>query len=664
MFYIIVNDRYLNKYKLDSFEHEFTVGKWDELGHAQWGGGYVTEAILSVYSNYNIKRTGMWYFGQRDYYDGLLEYNSWAIRSGYPDARISNVTEARVLLDALSSRDPRSVEFRRFIMYQSTTLVGDGTNHDNGVGDVGEVAFTNENNIADYKCPDADGSNIILACNILSEYVNSSADQCDYIDIDIFEVCEDRIKKNDNWVTNCERFETSMSSPLQGIQCDPEFVYGQAHPYLKSKGLVLSKMMFGLVIEIILKLGLWCPNYDNCEFERSGLFTTIPIQKLLFEGFADAGVIKYLDTKYHLQGVNFECVNEPYDECGVQSFFCDANGLKVDVGNETLIMQYGNTSKEKYFVERFYIYRGTFIWPDDIDQDLAAEARAIISADANNEVYTIINPFFTFFPAWESGDENFQKFYQCQGRYLYGPPELFNSCEAAVKTGTDKFLNLKHLMYFRGNETVNIMGGETNASGTIETSGTVDMQLEAYRWDGFRSYPYTAEGLRRGPEFEELEKPVIFNRIQLLRLELDQTLLEPFDRIMLATTPFQWAFTVNTSDSLELPARRFLESQLTWDPYKSLGTPTDSFGMPYIIPTGMSSLIHLSGGPFFIGTPHNYGNEEWGGKEYLHVVGMTPDQQEHKTFLDYDPVTGKILRTASRQQVEVAFSTKLFDIYF
>ena len=636
--------RYINKYKLDTFTHTFEVGKWDELGHAQWGGGFVTQAILGVYSIYNIKRNGMWYFGQIDYYDGLIEYHAWAVRSGYPDAMISNVTESKILLETLSSTDASSVELRRFIMYQSTTLVGDGTNQDNGVGEIGEIAFTNENNIADYKCSGT-GGDIEEACEILSLYVNSSSDQCLYIDETIFSTCEERIRKLDNWVTNCERFETSMSSPLQGIQCDTEFVYGQGHPYLKSRGLVLSKMMFGLVIEIVLKLGLWCPNYDNCDFDRSGLFTTIPVQKLLFEGFADASVLKYLDTKYMLQSVNFECVNEPYDECGVQSFFCDAHGIKMDVGNESLVLQYGNTSKEKYFVERFYVHEGTLIWPFDMDDDVAQDARAIIAADTDGKIFTVINPYFTFFPAWESGDEDFQKFYQCQGRYLYGPPELFNSCTTAIYTGTDKFSKLKHLIYYNGNETVNIIGAGIN------TSGTIDLQLESYRWDGFRDYPYTVGGVNYGPRFETLETTTIFNRVHALRLELNQDLLEPYDRQIMTTTPFQWAYEVNSTDSMALPARRFLESVDTWLPFKNLGNPVDSFGMPYTIPTGMSSLIYLSGGPLFIGTPHNYGNEEWGGKEYLHVIGLDPDQQMHKTFIDYDPVTGKMLRVASRQQV-------------
>lgn len=640
--------RFINKYKLDSFTHEFTVGNWEELGHAQWGGGFVTQALLGVYSTYNIKRTGMWYFGQEDYYDGLLEYHSWALRSGYPDARITNVTESRILLESLSSSDPASVELRRFIMYQSTTLVGDGTNQDNGVGEVGEIAFTNENNIANFSCP-GEGGDVEVTCDVLAEYVNSSSEQCLYIDSTIFDVCEERIRRDDQWVTNCERFETSMTSPLQGIQCDTEFVYGRAHPYLKSKGLVLSKMMFALVIEIVLKLGLWCPNYDNCEFTRGGLFTTIPVQKLLFEGFADASVVKYLDVKYSQQGVNFECANNPFDECGVQNFFCDSHGINLNVGNDTIRLQYGNTSNEKFFVERFYIFEGKFIWPYDKNSTEAAAALAIIAGDTSQTVFTVINPYFTFFPAWESGDEDFQQFYQCQGRYLFGPPELFNSCTTAIETGTDMFNNLKHLVYYRGNDTVNILGAGIN------TTGTIDLQLEAFRWDGFRDYPYTVDGVNAGTRYKELNNPVLFNRLQALRLELNQELLETFDQEIELTTPFRWGFVVNSSSSPGLTARRFLESEATWAPLSGLGTPADSFGMPFTVPTAMSSLIQLAGGPYFIGTPHNYGNEEWGGKEYLHVVGLSPNQQAHKTFVDYDAVTGKMLRVASRQQVAFTF---------
>ena len=48
--------RFINKYKESTFQHQFKVGNWAELGYAQFGGGYVTDAMLSVRSVYNVVR--------------------------------------------------------------------------------------------------------------------------------------------------------------------------------------------------------------------------------------------------------------------------------------------------------------------------------------------------------------------------------------------------------------------------------------------------------------------------------------------------------------------------------------------------------------------------------------------------------------------------------
>ena len=634
--------RYLNKYKLASFTHEFTVGNWDELGYAQFGGGYVTQALVGVYSTYNIFRNGMWHIGQYDYYRGLIEYNSWALRAGYPNARIDNVTEAKMVLDALARGDQAGVDLRRHIMYRATTLIGDGERIINNVGEIGEYAYTAENNLADFRC---DGE-LAGVCDILALYVDSSAAQCHYISDSVFTACTEQARKRNNWVTLCNKFETSMTSPVEGIQCGDQFVVGNAHPYRKSRGIVIEKMLFSLVIEIVLKLGLWCPNYDNCFFDRSGLFTTTTVQKLLFEGFSDASINKYLSVKHKDDHMSFECVEDAYDECGIQNFYCNRAGINITLANESVVFRYGDLPDEKYFAERLYVYQGRFLWPYDVNETTANMSRAIWSTYPD-EVVSFINPYFALYPSWDKDNYEFTKFYQCQGRTLYGPPELYNSCVDTVNTGRKEFKELSQLVEYRGNESLYAY------ERPMPVNGSMYLQMRAFLWEGFRNYPYTFNSLDFGPKFEGLEKAVIFNRLHALRLELTQSLIEEWDRVQKVSSPFQAAmdWSSNKTSPGQIVSRRYMEDTTSWNPMRNVGSPKDSYGMPYIIPTAMASMERLAGFPIYIGTPHNYGNYDWDGFEYAHVTGLTPNLEEHRTFLDYDPITGKILRKAQRQQV-------------
>ena len=51
------------------------------------------------------------------------------------------------------------------------------------------------------------------------------------------------------------------------------------------------------------------------------------------------------------------------------------------------------------------------------------------------------------------------------------------------------------------------------------------------------------------------------------------------------------------------------------------------------------------------GTPHQYGNEIWGGIEFSHITGTVDAKESQRTYVDYDPVTGRAIRSALRQQV-------------
>ena len=126
------------------------------------------------------------------------------------------------------------MKFREHVIYIGTTFIGDGIpdNYINEVGDIGEFAFTSEANLGDFNCP---GEFYSTACSILNTFYNSSASAAYQVN-DLFDKCKVEIFAQNPWVTNCARFETSMTSPQQGIQVSDTDVYGHPHPYLKSRG--------------------------------------------------------------------------------------------------------------------------------------------------------------------------------------------------------------------------------------------------------------------------------------------------------------------------------------------------------------------------------------------------------------------------------------------
>jgi hypothetical protein len=165
--------KYLNKFKDPDFTHDFTVGKWEELGWAQYGGGFVTWALLKVRPLYEVLRDGMWKFGTEKYYSNYIEYGTWCIKVGYPIAYIYDPYDAKTLLYALSNTGSIGVQFRSDIVYKSTTLIGDGSYFVNSIGTVGEKAFTPESNKADFTCESYNDQTSIDACRLMNTGTHS-----------------------------------------------------------------------------------------------------------------------------------------------------------------------------------------------------------------------------------------------------------------------------------------------------------------------------------------------------------------------------------------------------------------------------------------------------------------------------------------------------------
>jgi hypothetical protein len=642
--------RYLNKYKYPTYSHNFTVGNWEELGYSQWGGGYVTYALESVFSIYNLKRAGMWYIGDAEYYRKIPEYYSWAITNGHPYLNISNITHVTMLLNSLTRDDEVGVELRHHIMYRATTLIGDNTFQYTDMWYTNEYAYVSEFKQGNFSCYENKELNPI--CQILQTSDESSASQCLFIETEIYEVCSLRVigtktRSASNWVTNCNIFQ-----PTGDFTCNTVKLFDDNHPVLSKRGLIVEKMMVSFVIDIIMKDNLWCANSITCQFKQSGLFTTISVNQLLFDGYTDASYLKYLDIKYSSKNFTIECLENSYDSCGKKNYYCSyESGIKIKLTNEELVLNSNSLPFQKFYVERFYHFNYSyFLWPEDNNITLALEAQSLIKEQPNS-IYSMLNPYYALYPAWDntsSANEPFLKHYQCQGRYLYGPPSLYNSCITTVNTGKRDLSQVSNVEKFNGNATLFQYSSDSVG---ILVNGTINEQLPPGLWDSFRLYPYSYRGNRKGADYyTSVSNPTFFNPIHALRLEMTQTEIESWDKVQRIFPTFQTVFNENKSLTYFILSRRFQEDYSSWRPYES-NYSRDSYGMEYDVPVAMSSVERLAGYPIFIGTPHNYGNVLWGGTEYLQINGLNPVSQEHRSYIDFDPVTGKVLRRASRQQV-------------
>jgi hypothetical protein len=612
--------RYLNKFQDPDLNYNFTVGNWSDLGIAQWAGGFVTQAVMNVRTLSQIYRDGMWRIGDRKYYEYLMEYSSWAVIQGYPQAWIYSLSDARLLLDTLARTDQVGVNFRRHIMYTGSTFIGDGSRLVQGVGDVGDITFMREVNFADFTCP---GQPTEAQCLLLNQTYTSSAEECQVI-ADLYKQCTREQLFNDNlWVndTSCTSFETTSTAPTTGIQCNAGFIYGNAHPYTKSMGNIIYTMMYAFTLYTTLSVQLWCESVPTCEYNYGGMFTTTTARKLLFEGYTEPSILKYYDLKFSLEyDISFECVTDAYDTCGVKNFRCDDTGIKIKfpIYNSTTkntidyVLNYGDTTMDEYFAPDIIYNRVTneLLWPYSMNSSAASYASEQLAIYSNTTdsvenkpiLVTILNPFWQAYANWHSNDTDFLKYYQCQHRYLNGRPNNWNSCDNVIYTGRDYVNKSMSLKVFHGNESIYQYRDTTQS---ILVNGSLfNEQHPMYRWAGFFSYPYTYNGLSQGVDFYTYTEPMLFNDLTFMHYSLSQrTLTYSFDRVIPVKVPYS-SGTILQPDSFKVPitVRRFIEDAETWQPYRTMGVSVDSYGEPFKVPIGMATLERFADFPIFVGT--------------------------------------------------------------
>ena len=650
---------YLNKFKDPTFNHQFTRQKLTEIAWAQFGGGFSTYALVQARTSYQILRLGMWYFRNADdYYIGLIEFSSWAILQGYHQAIIYDVDDAKTLLYALARRDEVGKKFRQHTIHTSTTLVGNGNNLQWGIGKVGEVAFTPESNLASFLWPSAEYGpyydDNIAPSIILNEAYDSSGQMCQVIE-DLYQLCILNIKQGSSWLVNCKTFQTSISDSSNGIACNYVKVMKNDHPYKKSRGNIVNQMLSSLTQDIKIKQGLWCATLSTCNFEWGGMFTTTTVRKLLFEGYTEPTVLRYLNQKYEDKNISFSCVEFPKDSCGHENLHCNDNGVYLNLpdGSKKKWL-YGHTPLDEYFAPKLEIVENTgqLIWShamDSVTRDIAKT----VKNDNTKNVIEVVNPFWAAYPAWQSNDPDFNKYYQCQKRVYGGPPNLFASCVTTIDSGTGSVDSAHNIIKFLGNASINHFadGKPLPVYGATEKN-----QFKPFKWSAFQTYPYTFQGTNGGDGHSILNTMTIFNKQHALSFLLSQ---KSFTFEWEAEVPLNMPIfdgfdnPANGSAPLLLAVRRFVEDEETWERLRTLGTPKDFYGMPYLVPKGMASLETLSGFQLFASTPHMYGNELWRGVEFSHVNGYEPQYFQQRTFVDYDAITGLGLRSVTRQQIVV-----------
>jgi hypothetical protein len=68
-------------------------------------------------------------------------------------------------------------------------------------------------------------------------------------------------------------------------------------------------------------------------------------------------------------------------------------------------------------------------------------------------------------------------------------------------------------------------------------------------------------------------------------------------------------------------------------------------------------LSLMIGFPVFAGTPNNWLNLKSGGLEWQMVTGLKVDDTAQRSFIDYEPVSGRGLRNALRQELNMRVET-------
>lgn len=448
-------------------------------------------------------------------------------------------------------------------------------------------------------------------------------------------------------------------------------------------------MMFTLTYQLVLKAGIWCDGSSRtgCSFDWGGLFITTTARKVLFTGFNDPMYIKYYNMKLKLKGISMACAENSADACGVTNYRCNDAGIVMSLPNGFKYdIAYNQTPSDKFFAPYLEVADdGEMLWENAVNEEEVSRAAAVkrdVRGNSSRWIERLVNPYFALYPSW-TADRDVNKHFQCQKRTFGGPAGVFGSCLRRVRTGRKNLDDKDEIVEFMGNTTIRYFLNQDDALyPPVPVRGKVSSRQRTYGWDGFFTYPYAYAGSTTGADALTLPDVTYFEDQVMIAYTLDQKEIDKFlcsidfsyplvEGIVFSHDCFSFAFflTLCLSFSSSVPAgpppapaasrkasrtvRRFTESKDTWKSMQLFGKPLDSYGMPYTMPMAMMSIERQAGFPVFVSTNMNYGNRLWGGTEWMDVVGRDSFREEAYAFMDYDPVTGYVLRQAIRPQINL-----------
>lgn len=147
------------------------------------------------------------------------------------------------------------------------------------------------------------------------------------------------------------------------------------------------------------------------------MFTEQRMRNILFEGYTDPSVLKYLNLKHTNDLVYFECVTNPYNSCGIQNYICDYAGLNLVLPNGfKQLLNYILTPLDEFFSPYFIVTaNSSLLWPYSETPNLVQTANDIINHHLEPLVF-VRNPIFAVHPAMNSQNKAFLQFIQKEAR--------------------------------------------------------------------------------------------------------------------------------------------------------------------------------------------------------------------------------------------------------
>ena len=590
--------------------------------------------------------------------------------------------QSKSVLDALADDTEDGYTLRRHIMHAGTTAYGEGTWKENGFGDRGDVGFVGENARANFTLPREHKYYGVSEWMDIS-YM-SSKDHCATIDNHYYECQQEIDKFKMFWPARCTAWKTLRLDPAFGIQCNDVRIWSNSHPYPKKNGNVVEAIITEVLWEEVLRKQLLVcadasyvqePNgllAAECSYDKGGMFIMQKARDILFEGYTDPFTVKVMNTQFNMEKRDFQIVCNDlvevsythqckpiYDpQCGDGGFSIihETHGVLKNMTRNTVDWYLPEIDLDGGFgtIDNpvFAAYSGA-LWKDKglehpnvttTSRTVAASKAGSVSAKAN---------FNT------TENERWQKRRNCMKRYLGGPKDLYPSCNITMETGRGDLERLGRIVSYFGNGTLVVHGGNSlTVDGNFLSDGGDYNNFYPLSWEAYRAFSLQYKNRLSGLHYKGNETLSVFVGDEMIQFLVPN--VEKWDgkKPTHLKWPARYRFLDNSTVESLVYGLRYEASKESWEPNRYMDFTVheperDYYGMPFKVPEGMSSTRAQSGFATTVGTPHHYGNEEWGGSDWNQMKGMQGDEVKHRFFFDLEPISGKVLRIAKRLQVNL-----------